>query len=457
MKNLHTGVIVLFCLFLSCQSAKQEEVVEDNTIRLITLDPGHFHAALVQKSMYDNVDSTVHVYAPPGPDVEMHLQRIEGFNTRPKNPTAWNEKVYTANDFFEKMLEEKPGNVVVLSGNNQKKTEYISRSLQEGLNVLADKPMAINRKDYEMLKEAFTIADTSDLLLYDIMTERYEITTILQRELSMIAEIFGKLQQGTAQQPAVTKESVHHFYKYVSGSVLTRPAWFMDVAQQGEGIVDVTTHLVDLIQWECFPEQIIDTTDVNIISARRWPTNITRSQFAAVTKLDDFPFYLQKDVRDSVLSIYCNGEINYQVKGVHAKVSVIWAYQAPEGAGDTHYSIMRGTKANLIIRQGADQQFKPTLYIEPLEKSATYEQSLREAFKAVQSKFEGVDLKPSVNGWEVVIPEQYKEGHEAHFSRVTEKFLDYLTNGNIPAWEVPNMITKYFTTTTALEIARQAE
>lgn len=457
MTKLNYGFLVLLCLLFSCQSTKQEEVTNSKSIRLITLDPGHFHAALVQKSMYENVDSVVHVYAPAGPDVDMHLKRIESYNTRQDEPTTWKENVYTSDDFFEKMIEEKPGNVVVLSGNNQKKTEYIKQSLEAGLNVLADKPMAINSDDYQLLKDAFSIAGNNNLLLYDIMTERYEITTILQRELSMIPEIFGTLQAGTPQEPAVTKESVHHFYKYVSGSVLTRPAWFMDVTQQGEGIVDVTTHLVDLIQWECFPEQIIDTADVKILSARRWPTNMTRSQFKAITKLDEFPAYLQKDVRDSVLSVYCNGEINYQIKGVNAKVSVIWAYQAPEGAGDTHYSIMRGSKANLVIRQGADQQFKPTLYIEPIEKSGAFEQSLIQAFKAVQNKFNGVELKPSANGWEVVIPESYKEGHEAHFSRVTEKFLDYLTNRNMPNWEVPNMITKYYTTTKALEIAKQAQ
>lgn len=451
----HYGVIVLFCLLISCQTTKQDEVREDNTIRLITLDPGHFHAALVQKSMYENVDSLVHVYASAGPDVDMHLKRIEGFNKRQDTPTNWKEKVYTGNDFFEKMLDEKPGNVVVISGNNQKKTEYIKKSLEAGLHVLADKPMAINGDDFQQLKEAFAIADKNDLLLYDIMTERYEISTMLQREFSMLPEVFGTLQKGTPEEPAVTKESVHHFYKYVSGSILTRPAWFMDVHQQGEGIVDVTTHLVDLIQWECFPGQIIDSTAINIQSAKRWPTGMTRGQFSAITKLDDFPSYLQKDVKDTVLYVYSNGEINYQINGIHAKVSVIWAYAAPEGAGDTHYSIMRGTKANLIIRQGAEQQFKPTLYIEPLEKSADFENTLKEQLKSVQAKFTGVDLKPSANGWEVIIPEHYKEGHEAHFSRVTEKFLDYLNNDNLPDWEVPNMITKYYTTTKALEIAKQ--
>jgi predicted dehydrogenase len=138
---------------------------------------------------------------------------------------------------------------------------------------------------------------------------------------------------------------VHHFFKYVSGSPLKRPAWFFDVEQQGEGIVDVTTHLVDLIQWEAFPEVTLKKEDVEIVSATRWTTDLTPEMFKKSTKLDEYPDYLQKDVENGILKVYSNGEINYKLKGIHAKVSVIWNFQAPEGTGDTHYSIMRGTNA----------------------------------------------------------------------------------------------------------------
>src|SRR5688572_32522194 len=37
-------------------------------VRFMTLDPGHFHAALVQKEMYPGVSPQVDVYAPLGPD-----------------------------------------------------------------------------------------------------------------------------------------------------------------------------------------------------------------------------------------------------------------------------------------------------------------------------------------------------------------------------------------------------
>lgn len=442
-------------LFLALLGAKNMQAQTKYDFNLITLDPGHFHAALVQKNPLPQVNPQVHVYAPAGADLDMHLARIQGYNQRAVNPTQWQEQVYTGQDFFEKMLQEKAGNVVVMAGNNGKKTDYILKSVKAGLNVLADKPMAINAQQFTMLEKAFATATQNKVLLYDIMTERSEITTQLQRAFSMLPGVFGKLQKGTPDNPAVTKESVHHFYKYVSGSVLTRPAWFMDVAQQGEGIVDVTTHLVDLIQWECFPEQIIDyKKDIQLGKVKRWTTDMPLSQFQAITKLKAFPAYLKKDVaQDSILKVYSNGEINYTLKGVHAKASVIWAYKAPEGGGDTHYSIMRGTKANLIIKQGAEQQYKPVLYIEPQKMTDDYKQAVYQALAVVQKQFPGIGIEETAKGWKVTVPEKYNDGHEAHFGIVASRYFDYLKQGKLPVWEVPNMLAKYYTTTQALKKA----
>ncbi len=349
-------------------SEKKGEPMENNyQVELITVDPGHFHAALVQKRMYEQVSPDVHVYAPEGPDCLQHIARINSYNGRAVNPTAWNEIVYTGPDFFAKMLSEKAGNVVVLSGNNKKKAEYITKSVTAGLNVLADKPMIIDPDDFPSLESAFTSAKEKGLLLYDVMTERFEVTTILQKLLSHKSELFGELKAGSREEPAVTKVSVHHFSKVVSGSPLIRPAWFFDVRQQGEGIVDVTTHLVDLIQWECFPEQSLNTADVKMIAARRWPTLISKDEFKGVTGLDTFPDYLQQDIKDGALNVFSNGEMVYQLKGIYAKVSVEWKYQAPPGGGDTHYSIMHGTNCDLVIKQGAEEKFVPTLFIENIK------------------------------------------------------------------------------------------
>jgi predicted dehydrogenase len=429
-------------------------------VKLITLDPGHFHAALVQKTMSPGVDPTVQVYAPAGEELDAHLARIDSYNRRSENPTAWTTEVHRGPDFLERMLAEKKGNVVVTSGNNRRKIEYIQRAVGAGLNVLADKPMAIDSKGFDGLREAYALAEKNKVLLYDIMTERYEITTMLQKEFSRIPAVFGQLEKGTPDNPAVTKVSVHHFSKIVSGSPLVRPAWFFDVAQQGEGIVDVTTHLVDLIQWECFPEQTLDwRKDIEMVAARRWATPLTPAQFKNVTKKDTWLDYLKKDVKGDALQVYANGEFTYRLRGVCAKVSVAWNFEAPQGAGDTHFSVMRGTKANLEIRQGPEQAYKPALFIEPAAgaDAGAFERDLAAALPQITAKFPGVGLKKLKKGWEVLIPDSYKTGHEAHFAQVAGKYFRFLREGCMPAWEVPNTIAKYYTTTKALEMALQAK
>lgn len=430
----------------------------DGKVKLMTLDPGHFHAALVQKFMYPQVDPTVFVYAPAGDDVQMHLKRIEGFNTRTNlPPTSWKQTVYTGPDFAERMFKEKPGNVVVLSGNNAKKADYILRSVQNGLHVLADKPMAITPEDFAKLREAFVVAKKNNVLLYDIMTERSEITTILQRELSRAPSVFGELQKGSKDEPAISKESVHHFFKEVAGVPLIRPPWFFDVRQQGEGIVDVTTHLVDLIQWEAFPDATLAESDVAMMAARRWPTAISAAQFAKATKLQAFPAYLKADVdAGGSLQVFCNGEMNYTLRGIHAKVSVVWNFEAPPGAKDTHYSVMRGSRANLVIRQGKEQNYKPMLYVAKVaaDADADFEARLNAAVAKIQADWPGVSCRREGAEWLIDIPAKYDIGHEAHFAQVTERYLKYLGEGRLPDWEVPNMITKYATIMRAFESIR---
>ncbi|HWQ36959.1 MAG TPA: putative oxidoreductase C-terminal domain-containing protein [Blastocatellia bacterium] len=425
---------------------------------LITLDPGHFHAALVQKEMNDQISPTVYVYAPDGFDLNEHLKRIEGFNTRADKPTRWEEKVYRGDDYLKKMIADKPGNVVVIAGNNRKKTEYIKASVDAGLNVLADKPMCTDEKGFELLKDAFRSAEKNNVLLYDIMTERYEITTMLQKALASNANVFGELQKGTPDNPSVTKESVHHLFKFVAGKPLQRPGWYFDTAQQGEGIVDVTTHLVDLVFWECFPEQKIETSDIALLKARRWPTAVTKEQFARVTGLADFPDSLREKLDEQgALSLYSNGEMTFKVKGIHAKTSVIWNYQAPEGAGDTHFSVMKGTKAIVTIRQGKEENYRPELYVTataPAQKAAV-EAELKKAIEQMQATWPGIALKAAKDGWQVTIPDKYRDGHESHFSQVAAKYLRFLSEKRLPAWEVPNMIAKYYVTTQALKLAQQ--
>ncbi len=461
-------LVAVFSLTIACNRESKEKNEMKNSVEtqfkgdkgevvLMTLDPGHFHASLIQKVMYPQVDSIVYVFAPEGPDVQDHLNRIQSFNNRDNEPTQWEEKVYTGTDYFEQMVLQKPGNVVVISGNNSIKADYILNSVNAGLNVLADKPMVIFPEDFPKLEQAFKVAEQKGVLLYDIMTERHEITIILQRELSGIPEIFGQMKQGSPEDPVVTKESVHHFYKHVAGSPLKRPPWFFDTNQQGDGLVDITTHLVDMIQWECYPEEIIKKEDIEINKSTHWPTSLNTEEFRKVTGMDEFPGYLGKDVENGNLMVYANGEIIYRIRDIWAKVKVEWNLKAPEGGKDTHYSIMKGTLSNLIIQQGEKENYRPELYVELTGDvdSEEFEKSLTEMVNH-KITIEGLQVvQEDVKRWRIEIPGKYRIGHEAHFGQVTDKFLGYLVDGKLPEWEVPNMITKYYTTTEALKMARE--
>lgn len=456
--KLYTALI-LIGLTVACSNHNTKELSGNlDSIKLIVLDPGHFHAALVQKSMYEDVSPTVYVYGDKNQELDSYLNLVEKYNNREEKPTSWLEEIYTGTDFLEKMLSEKKGNVVILAGKNEFKTKYIEESVNAGLNVLADKPMAINTAGFEKLESTFKKAEKNKVLLYDIMTSRYDITSILQKEILQNKKVFGDLEKGTLENPAIVKESVHHFYKEVSGSPLIRPKWYYDVKQIGEGIVDVTTHAVDIIQWICFPEQVINyKNDVQVISAKRWATPITLEQFSLSTKETTWPSFLNSDVKDGVLSVFANGEISYKIKDRYSKISVIWNYKAPEGSADTHYSLIRGTNANLLIKQGKEQAFKPVLYIEPKQNNKEFIVYLNKLVKDLQLKYAGVSIEKEGEYWKVIIPDKFNIGHEEQFSEVTKKYLRFLKEGKLPEWEVPNMLSKYYTTTKALEIAETIE
>src|SRR5680860_1165298 len=179
MKNTILWLLILLCL--SCGEQKQTEKMNNEEVtakvKLMTLDPGHFHAALVHKTMYPQVDSTIYVFAPEGPEVTDFLNKIEQYNTRAESPTDWNVETYLGDDFAERMIAEKPGNVMVVAGKNSKKIDYVLEAVKAGLHFYADRPLAINHVGFEKLKEAFRIAHENDVLIYDIMTERFESTT----------------------------------------------------------------------------------------------------------------------------------------------------------------------------------------------------------------------------------------------------------------------------------------
>ena len=448
---------ILWLLLLLVVTPKVVMAAEPS-VRLITLDPGHFHAALIQKEMYPGVSETVQVYAPLGPDLTAHLNRIAGFNLRSDNPTRWQLEVHTGPDFMARMLRERAGNVVVISGRNRGKIDRILASVEAGLHVLADKPWIIDAADRPKLQAALDTAAKKGLVAYDVMTERYEITTILQRELVGDREVTGQVLPGTPDEPALYMDSVHNLMKVAAGSPLLRPAWFFDTTEQGEALADVGTHLVDLVPFLLFPDQAVDVAQIRLVAAKRWPTVLPREQLLRVLGEKTVPAALASRMKDDRLDYYCNTRVDYVLNGAHVRLDVRWDYEAPPGGGDSHFAVVRGSRSRVEVRQGAEQKYRTELYLVP-NRAGDRPAVLAAAQKriaALAPRYPGLAVETAGEELHVVVPDAFRTGHEAHFAEVTRRFLEYLKDpGSMPRFEHANMLAKYFVTTSGTELSRQ--
>jgi predicted dehydrogenase len=425
-------------------------------VRLMTLNPGHFHAALVQKEMVPGVAPRVDVYAPLGPDLIAHLERLAGFNGRANEPTSWQAEVHASSDWLKRALKEKPGNVAVLAGFNRSKISALVAAVEAGLNVLADKPWIIDPADFPRLQRALDLADSKGLIAYDIMTERFEVTSLLQREMVNDPDVFGSIIPGSADEPGVFMESKHFLLKTVAGVPLRRPNWYFDVNMQGEGLSDVGTHLADLVPWMLFPNQPVShEKDLAIIAAKRWPTVLTREDYQRVTGETDFAPFLSGAIQDGKLEYFCNTLVSYTIRGVHVKLNVLWDREAEMGSGDTHFAVFRGSRSRVEVRQDREQNYRPELYVVSGEDRADVAAAVKKRLEALQEKYPGIGMADRDGEVQVTIPDIYRTGHEAHFGEVTRLFLEYLKEPRtLPAWEKPNMLAKYWITTKGVEKAR---
>jgi predicted dehydrogenase len=401
--------------------------------RLIILDPVHPHSAQMQQSLKKLVNPEVYLYAPHEEDLkDNYLNLVLKNNKADTSNKPWKVNSYIGADFLERLLKEKKGNTVILASNNSKKAKYSLALAKAGFNILIDKPMALTPDDFKALNTAFQFAATNKRYITDIpaMTMRNLVICNLQKELAAIPEIYGQQEQGSLGNPAIIQENVHHYRK----SVL-RPTYFFDVKQQGLGVAEVTTHLIDLVQWISFSNTPLNyTKDINVLTSKVWATTLTPTQFNRVTSHSNYPEFLKKDLRDSILHVYSNGEINYKLKNIHTQIISKWDYQAKPGTGDTHRSVMKGSKSTLSIKSGKPQD----LYIEPKQGAdlKAFETALQTQVERLRKKYPSLELLKEEKGWRL---------HSS--TRVSSHANDLIAPSK---WETEGMLAKYYTTTQAV-------
>jgi predicted dehydrogenase len=427
-------------------------------IRLMTLAPGHFHAALVQKHMPPGVHRRCHVYAPLDSDFIAHLERLAGFNGRAEQPTSWEVDARVGADYLDRFLREQPGNTVVISGRNRPKIDLIKIAVENNLHVLADKPWIVEAADLPKLEAVLLDADDRDVLVWDVMTERHEVTNRLQWQLIRDKEVFGGWQGGSPGHPALTFESVHHLKKLVSGRPLHRPWWWFDPAVSGEAMADVGTHLADLALRVIAPDRSIDPSEVSVLAADRWPLVLDVDQFRELTGLPDYPPELAGRAVEGQLYYAGNNTVAFVVRGVHVRLGTRWEYEA--AGGDTHESTARGTRATVSVRQEAGPGRLPQVSVvatDPEDHPAIVEVLRKRCADWAVVRFPGVAVEDRATEAGFVIPPELRAGHEEHFAAVMAEFVGMLNRTRpIPACEVVNAMTKYTITTRAVELARTA-
>jgi predicted dehydrogenase len=415
---------------------------------LIVVDPGHFHAALAQKEMYPNVAETVHVYAPVGPDLVDYLTRIARFNTRAEAPTTWQLEIHAGPFPAWRMAREKPGNVAIIANRNNEKLGAIAAAVDSDLHVLADKPMIVARDQLPALAWVLDRAAAKGLVIQDMMGGRQEITRSLTRLLHADPDIFGEQLPGTAADPGVAMTSIHHLMKVVAGLPNPRPPWYFDVRQQGDALADIGTHLVDRVHGTLYPEGALDhRRDIAIDGVRRWPTMLSLAQFRQVTGEMDRPSYLDAEVSGGTLAYQCNAHLDYTVRGIHVGLDMVWDWQESLGGSDVHTEIWRGSRAQIELRHGPNENYKAELYIVPL---ADIGGALERRIATLAETHRGLGLERRNDEWRIVIPDALRIGHDAHFRELTKGFLARIDqSAPLTAEERANLLAKYYVTTAA--------
>ena len=382
-------------------------------------DPGHFHAALTLKSPNPRINPVVHLYAAPGADREAFLSLVTAFNSRDEAPTRWQVEVHEADDPLSALVDEGRVDAVVLAGRNQHKLATIATLHAAGIAVLADKPWLTTP---EALAHLDAVTARGPLVM-DIMTSRFDPTAQLRRVVANTSAVFGDFISAEAGV-GVELGSRHHLHKLVNGAPLIRPEWYFDRNVQGDGLVDIQSHMIDQAQWLLDSEVSWKPDTSSLLGVEAWPTPVDAALYHDITGATPFPAMPAGDVVGDVLHYACNGQINFTIHGVQVQTRAEWGGKEPAGGGDLHHSITRGTHAEVHMRHGPQTNFFPELHL-----CGANTEAVDASWSDWVEAFPGLTREPSDIGVRLILPQSLRSTHESHFGMVLNDFLDLLEAG----------------------------
>ena len=380
--------------------------------QLLFLEPAHFHAALTLRVSHPRVADDIVVYAPNGTECRDFLALVDRFNTRVQRPTRWRVQVVSSADLCARLIDERRGDVVVLAGKNGGKAATIRRLHESGFHVLADKPWLVQARDLDDIRASLGGAP----LAMEIMTGRHDVATQLLKRIVDAPAVFGDFRRDV---PGIETASVHYLEKLVDGAPLRRPWWYFDVTVQGNGVVDIPTHLVDQSQW--LAEGLAGDATPALVRARVWSTLVPLDAFRRITGEVRVPPPLQSIVYGDALDYRCNTQLDYRIGDIVTRASARWELASRSGGGDTSRLVAHGTRADVWREQSAETGHRRRLFVEVHNGDP---RGLLDVVDSWRSEMPGIDLKAARGRrWEIGIPTGADAGHEAHFALVLDALL----------------------------------
>lgn len=324
-----------------------------------------------------------------------------------------------------------------------------------GFHVLADKPWMVDSSGLDDLRH--TLAGGP--LAVEMMTGRHDMMSILTRKLVRARDVFGDFDVDSGQ-PAIEISGVHHLEKTVNGRPLRRPAWYFDIRVQGDGLADIPTHMVDQVQRLVAAASSNDagpTPALELASARTWATQVPLALFARVTGGSVFPPGLSDLVNGEELAYRANAELAFRVGAVSAALHTRWDLSAPSGGGDTHRSVIRGTRAEIRVEQHEGTGFRRRLSVVPRGEVDHVRGALASAVAAWQEAYPGIGMAAAGSACEIHVPPARDVGHERHFPLLLAEFLSLVEGGGMPRDLAAATLAKYTLLSQAAAAARRGE
>ena len=163
-------------------------------------------------------------------------------------------------------------------------------------------------------------------------------------------------------------------------------------------------------------------------------------------------------MKDGKLEYYCNTLVSYSLRGVHAKLNVIWDWEPPAGIRRHAFRLLsRHARADRgPPGRGRGSGRSSTSIPADAAAHGAGAGGRQGQDRSAAGEYPGVAVEDRGAEIHIAIPEVFRVGHEAHFAQVTGQLPRLLRDRpTLPAWERPNMLAKYFVTTTGTELSRQ--